>query len=224
MIHCMSRFFVPTSGTESWRALLAKPDLHWKEGRSAWLLAHAWEEAGGFPPEVKAVLTSSDDSVIDGLEFVVGFPEYETPLPGGSRPSQTDLLVLARNSSRQLVVIGVEGKVDEPFGPTVDEWLEGATPGKLERLGFLCEKLGLDASMVSELRYQLLHRTVAAMLEAKRFGAAAAVMMVHSFDAKGAGFDDFSAFGQVLGVTAARDSVVSIAAPANLGLAWVGGI
>jgi hypothetical protein len=223
-MNSMSGFFVPTRGVEDWRLLLAKPDLHWKEGRSAWLLAHAWEQAAGFPPGVKAVLDTSGDPVLDGLEFIVGFPEYETPLPGGSRPSQTDLLALARNSARQLVVIGVEGKVDEPFGPTVEEWLDGASPGKLERLGFLCEKLGLDASMVSELRYQLLHRTVAAMLEAGRFGAAAAVMMVHSFDANGAGFDDFSAFGQSLGVTPSRDSVVAIAAPANLGLAWVGGI
>lgn len=44
------------------------------------------------------------------------FPEHQVPLLGGSRPSQTDLFVVAQ-SPGELVSIAVEGKVREPFGP-----------------------------------------------------------------------------------------------------------
>jgi hypothetical protein len=205
----MGRFFVPTIGVDSWRQLLAQPDLHWKEGRSAWLLAHAWEEADGFPPDVSAVLQSNPDPLLSGLEFVAGFPEYQTPLPGGTRPTQTDLLVLAGNAAGSLVVVGVEGKVDETFGPTVDEWRAKPTPGKMKRLEFLCYRLSLDPADVGDLRYQLLHRTVASMLEAERYGAAAAVTLVHSFSKKAAGFDDFARFGSLLDATAKIDTVAT---------------
>lgn len=190
----MARFLVPTDSPESWKSLLAEPEKHWKEGRSAWMLAHAWEGADGFPDEVVRILGSGDAEVLRDLEFVAGFPEWQTPLPGGRRPSQTDLMVLARNAAGQLVVIGVEGKVDEPFGPIVGDWYAGATPGKQERLGFLIERLGLEEKDVLGLRYQLLHRTVSAVLEAERFGATTAVMLVHSFDSNGAGYADYLAF------------------------------
>jgi Domain of unknown function (DUF6946) len=61
-------------------------------------------------------------------------------------------------------VAAVEGKVAEPFGPLVSEWLvadaQGPSPGKLERLAFLCERLSLNDDDCQSVRYQLLHRTV----------------------------------------------------------------
>jgi hypothetical protein len=203
MMQAVARFLIPTTGPDSWRALLAEPDKHWKPGRSAWLLAHRWESAEGFPDEIGSALASSDAAALQGMEFLIGLPEWKTPLPGGSRPSQTDLLVLARNGTGSLVIIGVEGKVDEPFGPTVNEWEAEATPGRLTRLAFLCDRLGIDAESAGELRYQLLHRTVAAMLEAERFDADAAVMLVHSFDLERTGHDDYRRF---LGACGAESS------------------
>jgi Domain of unknown function (DUF6946) len=76
-------------------------------------VAHCWEAARGFAPEVESLLATSD--LFHDCEFLVGFPEYKVPLPGGRRESQTDLMVLTR-SSAGLVVIAVEAKVDEPFG------------------------------------------------------------------------------------------------------------
>lgn len=196
MIPGMARFLIPTDNPESWKSLLAEPEKHWKKGRSAWMLAHSWEDADGFPPEVARVLGSSDAEVLRGLEFVAGFPEWQTPLPGGRRASQTDLLVQARNAAGQLVVIGIEGKVDEPFGPIVSDWYADATPGKKERLGFLVKRLGVEENDALGLRYQLLHRTVSATLEAEHFGATAAMMLVHSFDPGNAGHRDFERFKQ----------------------------
>lgn len=42
------------------------------------LLAERWEGAGGFPDEV----ASADSEMLHTLEFIIGFPEWKTPLPG----------------------------------------------------------------------------------------------------------------------------------------------
>lgn len=83
-------------------------------------LARAWEEQGeqGFPPDVAAVLASSQASELTNLSLLLALPEYQVALPGGDRPSQTDLLAIARGDEG-LVVVAVEGKVDEASGPTV---------------------------------------------------------------------------------------------------------
>jgi hypothetical protein len=49
------------------------------------------------------------------------------------------------------------------------------------------------------LRYQLVHRTASALLEAKRFHARKAVLVVHSFSSQKDGFEDFQLFVKQLG-------------------------
>jgi hypothetical protein len=215
-------FWVPTGGPEGWRALLADPPKHWVRGRSARTLAHCWEAADGWPPEVRRALSSSAD--LNGLEPLYGFPEFKVPLPGGSRSSQTDLMVIARGADG-LVVVAVEGKVDEPFGPYVEEWLGDApSKGKVTRLQYLCDLLGLDPVEVVGIRYQLLHRTASALIEASRIGAATALMLVHTWGTKPASFDDFSAFANLLGskVAAGATAVTSVDSP-RLYLGWAAG-
>jgi hypothetical protein len=99
----------------------------------------------------------------------------------------------------------VEGKVDEPFGPLVKDWLpeasdhEHARSGhKHARLERLARTLGIDPSACRDLRYQLVHRTASAVYEAHRYRAKTAVMMVHSFDPHHAGLDDFKRFAAEL--------------------------
>ena len=78
-------------------------------------------------------------------------------------------------------ILGVEGKVDEPFGSQVTEWLAGAKDqNRKDRLVGLCSTLNLHSETVGELFYQLLLRTCASVYEAKRFSYRRAVMMVHS--------------------------------------------
>ena len=215
-------FYFPGTGPESWRALLADPAKHWKTGRSARSLAHCWEAASGFPSEVADVLDGSIYEPLVNLEFVAGFPEHQVPLPGGRRPSQTDVFVLARGS-RGLVAIAVEGKVDEPFGPTVDEWL-GAEPseGKLQRLAYLIDLLGLDRSTSLRLRYQLLHRTASAVIEATRFDASTALMLVHTWARSDEGYTDYRDFAAAIGGEPAIDAVTATNVPA-LHVGWVRG-
>lgn len=183
------RIFLPSNGAEDWRALLADPDKHWRAGYSARAAAERWENARGLPEEVGAVFERAG---LGPVELLAAFPEWKTPLPGGRRESQTDVLALVR-TARGLFVAGVEAKVAEPFGPTVSEWLADASPGKVERLKFPRDKLGLHENVFA-LRYQLLHRTASAIIEAERFGAAGAAMIVHSFSQTGAWRADFAAF------------------------------
>ena len=96
-------------------------------------------------------------------------------------------------------MLGVEGKVDEPFGPLVSEWLTDASANKRARLSVLQETLGLADHNVSNLRYQLLHRTAAAIYEAQRYKVRPAVMLVHSFSEDHSWSDDFRAFADAIG-------------------------
>lgn len=134
-------FYVPTDDVGDWRRRLAQPEKHWAVGRSAMMLACCWEEAAGFPPEVSQLMDTLPVEYRP-IEFLAAFPEHKTPLPGGSRSSQSDILVLGASGDR-LVAIAVEGKVDEGFDHPVTVWL-GADPsqGRQVRLRFLCEALG----------------------------------------------------------------------------------
>ena len=119
----------------------------------------------------------------------------------------------------------VEGKVSEPFGDTVAEWKTQAGRGKEIRLKYLCNLLGLDPASVNHVRYQLLHRTASALIEAKKFNAPNALMLVHSFSHEDEWFDDYQRFLALLGVQGRPDSVVLAKNihGVNLYLGWVRG-
>ena len=179
----MNKIFIPANKPEDWKPLLAEPDKHWKTGYSAKALAYSWQEANGFP-------------------------EYKVSLPGGSRPSQNDIFILAKGDN-QLVSIMVEGKVSEPFGDTIAEWRKDNSEGKHIRLKFLLEELGLEENeQIGAIRYQLLHRTTSAMIEAKKFKVENAMMLVHSFSRSNEGFDNYSRFLALFGASAELDYLV----------------
>jgi hypothetical protein len=163
--------------------------------------------------------------MFESLTLVAGFPEYKVQIPPSTRhPSQTDLMVIA-HGCRELVVIAVEGKVDESFGELISDWKKHDTQGKTERLHFLTGCLGVAGEQLDAIRYQLLHRTVSALLTAERFAARHSVMLVHSFSPKHAGFADYSAFLRLFGVEATRDAI-QLAANRNgtsLYFSWVTG-
>src|SRR6186997_2138098 len=106
---------VPASGPDAWRTLLADPEKHWRTGYSARTLAHCWQDAQGFPPEVLHLLATSDVPALEQVELLLAFPEYQVALPGGQRPSQNDLFVLGKAHDQQLVAFTIEGKVAEAF-------------------------------------------------------------------------------------------------------------
>lgn len=195
----MPRILSFTSGPSDWQTLVADPVKHWKTGYSARTLAHCWEAADGFPLEIAHALNQSAEPLLASLIPLLAVPEFKVPLPGGARPSQNDLFVLARSSSGPVSVM-VEGKVKESFGPTLEEWRHEASSGKAKRLDFLLQTLGLHATPGGGIRYQLLHRAASAIITGEQYRAAAAILLVHSFSEDLAGWTDYQAFTRLFGV------------------------
>ena len=208
----MSRIFVPATSADGWQALLADPQGQWRTGFSAKALAYCWQEADDFPPSVRAAFAASGFPLFRDIELLLALPEHKVPLPGGLRASQTDLFALGKTGD-ELVSIAVEGKVAESFGDLVEDWLEQRaaaeekrgrprepSAGAQERLKYLCAVVGLPENEASDLRYQLLHRTASALIEARRFNARHALMLVHSFSQADPPIwlDDFQTFADRL--------------------------
>jgi hypothetical protein len=107
----MSAIYIPTTSADQWAPLLADPIKHWRTGYSARSLAYSWQEANGFPKEVRQALATSD--TFRDLELLLAIPEHQVPLPGGVRPSQNDIWVLAKTGN-DLVSVAVEGKCRSP--------------------------------------------------------------------------------------------------------------
>ena len=87
-----------------------------------------------------------------------------------------------------------------------------------------CRQLGLDPDAAGHLRYQLLHRTVSALLEARRYGAREALMLVHSFDPADSSLDAYAAFAAALGLTDAAPNAITsstVRGDVTLRLGWV---
>lgn len=196
----MSKILVPTRGTEDWRLLLADPEKHWKHGYSAMAVAQCWETANGLPADFLSILGQD-------AELLLAIPEHKVALPGGTRESQCDVFALVR-TGEHTCALSVEAKVNEAFGPTVGDWLDKASKGKAKRLTSICEMFGAAYPPPDNLRYQLFHRTAAAIVESARFKTDTAAMIVQSFSREHRWYEDFEAFCDFLGVSAARGAPI----------------
>jgi hypothetical protein len=195
----MTKIYIPSAGPDSWQQFLAEPEKQWRTGYSARSLAYSWEEAGGFPAEIGQAIDASDTPELKGINPLLVIPEHKVPLPGGVRESQNDAFVLASNGEG-LISMTIEGKVEEPFGPTVTKWGPDSSPGKRKRFNYLVDVLELKGEDLSQVYYQLVHRTASAVIEAQRFHANTAVMLVHSFSQSHTWFPEYSSFARCLGV------------------------
>lgn len=205
----MNRIYVPATTVEDWRERLASPDTHWRDNYSAKLTAESWHLVDGFPAPIAAAFQAAG-SPFDTVEPLLILPEHQVPiLPMGARPTQADVWVLASHSAG-LASIAVEGKKEESFGPTLDEWLIDASRGKQERLAFLTNLLGLSLPLSGLIRYQFLHRSASAILEAQRFRANIAVLLIQSFSSTDAGLSDYNSFVGLFGQTVVPNELVSL--------------
>lgn len=218
----MGKILIPADSPDDWQRFLAEPEKQWKTGYSARSMAYCWQEADGIPTDLVAVLEQAP--AFSGIETLLVIPEHKVPLPGGSRSSQNDAWVLAR-ANGELISIAVEGKVSEPFGPSLKKWDSNSSAGKKERFEYLCSILDFDSKPADDIRYQLLHRTASAIIEAQRFNAKSAVMLVHSFSQTEEWFSDYESFLSLFGVEAKPNSVVSAGERSGVALyfAWVRG-
>lgn len=211
----MTKIFVPSTGRDDWRRLLGDPDRHWRETKSAFECAAAWEGAQqgrrGLPALVARALDSHPSTA--NAEVLVAIPELQVDLPGGGHPSQNDVWALLRVAAGT-ISLAVEAKSGEPLDRLVGEWLADAPPasGKPLRLQFIRDSLGLQSVDVSELRYQLLHRAASALVQADRFGARTAVLLIHSFGnhADDKSREDYQRFAEAMACAPVFNSVVKV--------------
>ena len=194
------RIYAPTAGLSTWKHGLEDPDTQWVRTKSAFEIAAFWEcgamEPRGLHPHLIALL--EQEQSFEGCDLIASFPGHRVRLPDVAVESQMDVWAVVRTYFG-LVSLAVEGKAGEGFAETVGEWRTGALTEKNERIAFLCDQLGLTKPPSDEIRYQLLHRTVSALLEAERVDAAFAAMVIVSFTDDPRSKDDFGAFTSCLG-------------------------
>ncbi|WP_390919555.1 DUF6946 family protein [Neorhizobium turbinariae] len=208
------RIYLPSPGPSAWQQFLAEPEKQWRVGYSARTIAHSWEHCDGLPPEVSAMFPGDP-------ELLLAIPEHKVPLAGGGRDSQNDVFALIRFDGKTCAAT-IEGKVAEPFGPTVGEWYNAPSNGKMMRMKQLCDVLGLDGTPPPQIRYQLLHRTASALIEATRFKTDEAAMLIQSFSPTKDWFKDFAAFANLFGVepTAGQPDVITLPTGMTLRIGW----
>ncbi len=207
----MTRIFVRSWGASDWRRLLAKPLLHWVRGRSAMETAVSWEYAQanthGLPEVIYNALNWHDD--LKNSSLLIAIPEHKVPLNNARAPSQNDVWALLDSPSGHISMT-VEGKVDEHFGETLGVWNPNQSVTKQARLDFLCQTLGINGPLDPQLRYQLFHRTASALIEANRFKAQIALMLVQSFREDALSWNDFSNFCELFEAVAIRNGFVEV--------------
>jgi hypothetical protein len=174
---------------------LGKGKEHWKEGRSAYEAAYSWFSVKDLPPCIREILDG--ETAFAGAIFQKAIFEKNTRLDHYGRDSQTDIVAYLETNNGT-AVLGIEAKVDESFGPLVHDWNDCGT-GKLRRLVSLLDYLEFKSMPIGNLRYQLFHRTVATLIEARAVGARQAAVLVQSFDKNRTGLEDFMAFADAFG-------------------------
>ncbi|MGD0696915.1 MAG: hypothetical protein ABSB82_19025 [Terriglobia bacterium] len=139
--------------------------------------------------------------------------EHKVDLPGGNAASQSDVWAVVSTSSGMLSLT-VEAKSKEAFGDEIlEKWLvAGATEesksNRQKRFDYVCSHLPKSDSFL-QVRYQMLHRCAASVIEAKRFGFKRAAFIVQAFETPANGFQDYAIFCQALKIPAARGSMAT---------------
>lgn len=184
---------ISRSGTEirsldEWHAAMPPRlrERQWKDGRSAKELARAWAGTGHVQVPDEVVRLLETDSEFTGTELLEAYPEAAVALDdfrGNTR--NADLLIVGRRSGEP-VVIAVEAKADESFGPSVGEYLAAKqatersnAPARIRQLSSAL--FGADPAEIQELRYQLLHAAAGTLIAAEQHGARKALFLVHQF-------------------------------------------
>jgi hypothetical protein len=222
----MNRLNTATRGISSWRERLANPDRQWKREFSAFETAVSWEFASnsksGLPGPIDKLFRECDYGQPTLISAVA---EHKVDLPGGSAASQCDVWAIV-NTSVGMLSLTVEAKACEPFGDEVlEEWLlagetERSISNREKRWEYIRSHLP-KSDLFPRVRYQMLHRCAAAVMEAKRFGFQHAAFVVQAFNTPAESFQDYALFCQALQVPAARGSMAKTSVEGiSLSIGW----
>jgi hypothetical protein len=223
----MSRLFISTRGIGSWQQRLANPDRQWKRGYSAFETAVSWELASRSKSGLPAPITNLFRNRHYGeplLLFAVA--EHKVDLPGGSAASQSDVWAVVKTLAGMLSLT-VEAKANEAFGDEiVENWLAArktkeSIDNRKTRFDYVRSHLPMADSFLS-VRYQLLHRCAASVIEANRFGYLHAAFIVQAFNPPEKSFQDYATFCQALKIRALREELATTSVDGILlSVGWV---
>ena len=163
---------VPITSLADWAKLYESPrtSRQWVEGRSAYSAAEFIFNRNG----AESLRNRIADSLSEAVEFDWLVPEYEVRFDRYGHGRMHDLAIFGRTGSGQKLFVGVEAKVDEPFGASVrDAYLTAKTkqiagkptnaPERIE--GLLKQHFkDFDPSMF-DVRYQMLYATAGTIAE-----------------------------------------------------------
>ncbi len=156
----------PLSSLADWARLYDSPrsSHQWKQHRSAYSVAEfILNKNGG--ESLKARVA---DAIGEPVEFERAVPEFEVRFDRFGRGRMHDLGIFGKTASGRSLFVGVEAKVDEPFGATVrDAYLTakakqigGECTNAPERIEELLKLHFPKPDLAAfEVRYQLLYAT-----------------------------------------------------------------
>lgn len=224
--HTANRLCISTRGAGSWRDRLAQPDTQWKRNFSAFETAVSWELSSsygsGLPRPIDALFRTAG---YDEPVLAIAVAEHKVVLPGGNAASQCDVWAVVHTSAG-MVSLAVEAKAKESFGDDIlERWLvagetKNSISNRKQRWDYLREHLP-QASSLLQVRYQMLHRCAASVIEARRFGFRHAAFIVQAFDTPNTSFLDYVTFCDALGLPAARGTMARTSVDGiSLGVGW----
>jgi Domain of unknown function (DUF6946) len=154
------------------------------------------DEWNTFPAEIAGLLATNDMTI--GAVPLLAIPGHEVLLAGGVRASRMDLWVLAR-TPRGLISIAIEQPGDDSPRPERTRDVDVEKAASRERRDALWSLLEIDRDVDPAIPRRLIHRTASALLEARRFFAHGAAVIVHSAGMAHDSFGDFQRFVTMMG-------------------------
>jgi len=206
----IKQLFIQSDGPSDWKKKLSNQNRQWKRGKSAFEAAISWENASrsiyGLPTRIRNRLKNVTE--LKDATLLLGIIEHKVSLKSSGHSSQSDLWGLLKTNIG-LVSMSVEAKAGEPFGQNIEQWLnkDKKKSGRQKRLEFLREVLMIEHKIPSDIKYQLIHRTASAILEAERFKTKAALMVVQSFLPDAKALDDFRKFSNLMGAEIGKNEI-----------------
>jgi hypothetical protein len=210
----MSRLHIATRGLCNWRERLARPDRQWKRGFSAFEAAVSWELAAtnksGLPVPIDKLFRENN---YDQPILIFAVAEHKVDLPGGTAASQSDVWAVVKTTAG-ILSLTVEAKANEAFGNEILErcLVGGKTDESISNRKKRWDHIRLHlpkSDCFPQVRYQMLHRCAASVIEAKRFGFLHAAFIVQAFNTPAKSFQDYVLFCEALQVPATRGGMAT---------------
>ena len=221
----MKRIFVPSNGVGDWKPSSEGAGETASSDATA-ALAACWEAAdGALPKDVRYLLDASLVLAFADARPIVMLQGYGSKPPGSGATVRTDLRVPAHGKAG-LFVISVGGATGDGLGDFVSDRLHRGAPDELARIDAMQAELELslplNACPMISIKHRCLSLAAGAILAAKEFGAETALMLIHSFSDRSAGFEDFRRFASLFGVSVAPDTIARIprTCPPDLYIGW----